>query len=588
VAPGSYVVIRRPGQDQPAVLTVKEITTPSRSAYGLNAPTTKITLSGKWWDPSASEPQSTFADVRGASVFTQSEELPLAEEPIADPICGSDDASDPDAYIELDGVYAELQAGRWLIVAGERTDIQTPDPDHPDQTVPVTGIQSSELVMLSEVVQRVAEAGWAVQTSGYYGHGPQPLPGERIHTYIRLARKLEYCYRRDTVKIYGNVVKATHGETRNEVLGSGDGSKAFQSFALKQPPLTYIPATTPAGVESTLKAYVNDVEWHETDALAGLGPTERRFITRTDDDGKTTVIFGNGRAGARVPTGLENIRAVYRNGIGKAGNVQAEQISLLATRPLGVKSVINPMRAAGGADKETRDQARRNAPLTMLALERLVSVQDYADFARVFAGIGKSAATRLSIGRRDLVHVTIAGADDIPVDASSDLYRNLVKALRQFGDPDQPVQVDLRELKLLVISANIRILPDYLWVPVVTSVRARLLDTFSFDRRELGQDVLLSEVICAIQGITGVAYVDVDLLAGIDEKAVDPGAKKPRLRTPTEISAQVQAAVTASKARPVSRLPVNLADVVAGMVRPAQLAFLSPTVRDTLILNQIG
>ena len=47
----------------------------------------------------------------------------------------------------------------------------------------------------------------------------------------------EYCYKRDAVTIYGNVVKATHGETRNETLGSGDGSQALQSFMLKQPPL---------------------------------------------------------------------------------------------------------------------------------------------------------------------------------------------------------------------------------------------------------------------------------------------------------------------------------------------------------------
>ena len=54
---------------------------------------------------------------------------------------------------------------------------------------------------------------------------------------------------------------------------------------------------------------VNDVRWHETEALAGLGPTDRRFITRTDDAAITTVIFGDGEQGARPPTGIENITA---------------------------------------------------------------------------------------------------------------------------------------------------------------------------------------------------------------------------------------------------------------------------------------
>ena len=297
----------------------------------------------------------------------------------------------------------------------------------------------------------------------------------------------------------------------------------MQTFTLKQPPLTFVPAPNPTGVESTLEVFVNNVQWHETDTLAGLGPKDRNFITKTDDDGKTSVTFGNGKHGARLPTGVANVTSVYRNGIGKPGNVKAEQISLLQTRPLGVKSVINPLSASGGADKENRDQARENAPLAVMSLDRLVSVQDYADFARTFAGIGKAASRKLSDSKRQLVHVTIAGADDIPIDETSDLYQNLVIALRKFGDPDLPVQVELREMVVLVLSAKVRLAADYQWEPVATEIRAALLDSFGFQKRALGQPVLLSEVISSIQKIDGVAYVDVDAFGGIPEKkaAVD-------------------------------------------------------------------
>ena len=213
------------------------------------------------------------------------------------------------------------------------------------------------------------------------------------------------------------------------------------------------------------------------------------------------MIFGNGEQGARLPTGMANVTSIYRNGIGKPGNVKAEQISLLQTRPLGVKTVVNPLAASGGADKENRDQARENAPLAVMSLDRLVSVQDYADFARTFAGVGKAAARKLSDTRRQLVHVTIAGADDIPIDETSDLYRNLLLALRKFGDPDLPVQLQVRELIVLVLSANVRMAADYQWEPVATNVRATLLDAFGFQKRALGQPALLSEVISAIQKI---------------------------------------------------------------------------------------
>jgi hypothetical protein len=54
--------------------------------------------------------------------------------------------------------------------------------------------------------------------------------------------------------------------------------------------------------------------------------------------------FWNGKSGARLLTGQENA-SVYRNGIGQPGDVKAGQITLLVTRPLGVKAVTNPLLA---------------------------------------------------------------------------------------------------------------------------------------------------------------------------------------------------------------------------------------------------
>jgi predicted phage baseplate assembly protein len=397
------------------------------------------------------------------------------------------------------------------------------------------------------------------------------VQGEKLHTFLHPAQPPAYRYRRNTVKIYGNVVRATHGETRNEVLGSGDGSMALQSFQLRQPPLTFLAAPNPSGTESTLEVRVNNVRWHEAPNLFVLSPNDHNYITKTDDDGKTTVIYGDGEHGARLPTGIENITSVYRQGLGKGGNVKADQIKLPLTKPLGVKSVNNPLPAGGGVDKETRDQARINAPIAVLALDRLVSVQDYADFARTFAGIAKARAQRLSDGVREVVHLTIAGAGNIPIDVTSDLYRNLVAALGRFGDPLQPLQVESFERVLLVVSAKVSLLPDYLWESVKEKMRASLWDKLGFDSRELGQDVTLSEVLSLMQSVPGVNYVDFELLDSVsEEKLNDPnfGAKltlKPR----------VNAAL--------ARMNDAKDDIL-----PAQLLFLSRDAADTLILEEVA
>lgn len=539
---------------------------------------TVLTLDKNWRTD-----EDTNLILKTTTVYIQSAKLDLAEEPIIDPICGGTDET-----IELDGFYDGLEAGRWVIVSGERAE--------------VAGVRFSELALLASVTHDIVPN----------------LPDEKLHTYIQLAEKLAYCFKRETVTIYGNVVKATHGETRLEILGSGDGAKPFQAFDLKQKPLTFVSAANPTGIDSTLKIFVNHLEWHETDSLVELEANARRFISKTDNEDKTSVIFGNGRQGARLPTGIENIKAEYRNGIGRAGNVRAEQISLLLTKPLGVKEVINPLRASGGADKETRDQARKNVPLALKALDRLVSALDYEDFSRIFAGVGKAKAVELSDGRFPLVHVTIAGAGDIPIDENSDLFRNLLQALHDFGDPFQKIQLAIRELLMIVIEAGIAILPDYLWESVVVDVRNALLDNFSFERRELGQDVLLSEVISIMQSVRGVAYVDVDTFGGIPEKIAESNGSR-RLLTPDEIAEAVACLKmvwsvedmetqcagqtenpecdqfkqckkygTFGQTKGVrQRLQVNLADFENEAIRPAQLAFLSPDVPATLILNQI-
>lgn len=443
------------------------------------------------------------------------------------------------------------------------------------------GITSFDQIAGEQETDRIAglPRQWMTLVSGNFE--ARDLSIDTVHSTLVLANDLAYRYKRETVRIYANVVNATHGETRPEVLGSGDGSAAFQRFSLKQPPLTYVAAITPSGVESTLEVYVNDIRWHEAEHLSGLQPTDRRFITQTDDEGEVTVVFGDGQRGARLPTGVENVRALYRTGIGKAGNVAAEQIRLLATRPLGLKGVINPLLVTGGADRETRDQARRNSPLGVAVLDRLVSVRDYEDFARAFAGIGKASSTRLSDGRQQLVHLTIAGADDIPIAETSDLYRNLLQALRRFGDPQQPVRVEVRELIVLIISAGVRLLPDYLWEQVEPKIRAALLETFSFERRDLGQDALLSEVISTIQRVPGVAYVDVDVFGGVPEKIPAAKPEERRFLTPTEIAERIQ------NLGLNPRVPVQLAGLQEGAIRPAQLAFLTPQVPDTLILKEI-
>jgi hypothetical protein len=613
ILPGSWVVLERAtplapeGQPPLLIRRAVRVSEGSRADYGTTAKGTQLQLNGAWIAPESDQ----FNVIRTTTVLAESELLELAEEPldpVREAVCGN--------RIELASLAGGLEPGRWLIITGERTDIVSEQADIGSQSFPpahfehasavagngdgsakgstqdtamptaemeasatgevnphaksavhaealesvIPGVRASELVMLAGVEQ------------GY----DKDLHGDRTHTTLLLAKELAYCYKLDTVSIYGNVVRATHGETQAEILGSGDASQAMQSFKLRQSPLTYLSAPTPSGLESTLKVRVNNILWHETESLAGLSQQDRSYTTRTDDEDQTTLVFGNGREGARPSTGMENITARYRTGTGHEGNARADQISVAVDKPLGVTEVINPLRASGGADREDRDQVRRNAPLAVMSIDRLIATVDYEDFARTFAGIGKASAARLSDGRREVVHLTIAGTDDIPVAEDSDLYKNLRAALHRYGDPFQPLKIAHRFLRLLVISARVRLHPDYIWESVEPKVREALLDRFSFQRRELGQMVVLSEVISTIQGVGGVLYVDVDTLDSVAEDI-----------TASELL-QLSADLKLNQCIRVFLAQVDRSDLdPSTRIRPAQLALLNRLVPETLILTEL-
>ncbi|MDJ0659887.1 MAG: putative baseplate assembly protein [Crocosphaera sp.] len=335
-----------------------------------------------------------------------------------------------------------------------------------------------------------------------------------------LREPLKNAYDPATVTIYGNVVQATHGETVEEVLGSGDGNASNQTFTLQEPPLTYISAPTPSGRESTLEVRINGVLWQEVPSLYPLKPHDQKYIIRIQADGTTNVTFGDGKKGSRLPTGLENITATYRQGIGLDGNVGANSLSILNDTPPAIADVINPLKATGGTDPESLAQIRQNAPSTVRILDRIVSLEDFEDFARSFTGIGKAIATPLWQQGREIVHLTIATTTGETVPETSRLYTSLVTAIDAAKDPRQPVMIDSYQAIRFNVEAQLTLDAKYVPELVTSKVRDALIKTFDFPVRNFGQPVTTAEVIASMQRVEGVIAVDLNALYQSDRSKV--------------------------------------------------------------------
>ncbi len=287
---------------------------------------------------------------------------------------------------------------------------------------------------------------------------------------------------------------------------------------------------------------VNGVLWQETSSLFGLDERSQGYVVRTDGDGGTRVVFGDGEMGSRLPTGPENVSATSRRGIGLAGMVGADKLALLQTRPLGVRGVTNPLPATGAADPEALEDARANAPMTVATLDRIVSLTDFEGFARAFAGIGKALAVALWHGEQRLVHITVAAANGDEVSPASELYTNLVRAIDAAREPGQQVMVASCERRTFGLTASVLLDHRYVVEDVETRIREDLLDAFGFERRGLGRPVAAAEVVRVIQDVQGVDAVDLDQLAPDNPPGAgdSSGALRPAAVLPARVAGRIE------------------------------------------------
>jgi predicted phage baseplate assembly protein len=309
------------------------------------------------------------------------------------------------------------------------------------------------------------------------------------------------------------------------------------------------------------------VAWEENASLYDADPFDPAYVVRIADDGTAAVLFGDGERGARLPTGQENVTAVYRFGIGQIGEVGADTLSLLKTRPLGVRGVTNPVAASGAEDPETLDAARIHAPQTVLTLDRIVSVQDFTDFANAFAGVGKAQAKAIRAGEQLLIHLTIADASGDPVQPGDALFLNLRDALDAVRDPTMTVKLASFTPLTFRLKATVQYDSRFLETDVRVALESALRTAFAFEQRDFGQPVTAAEIMEVAHSVAGVIAVDLDELAYVVAPQAAPSQKLQGLFKALQPHNTMADAL----------LPAHTARMIDKQIWPAELLLLDAT-----------
>jgi hypothetical protein len=368
-------------------------------------------------------------------------------------------------------------------------------------------------------------------------------------TNLSLDPPLKYHYVKGFAEIYGNIVPASHGETvKDEVLGSGDAAAIRQEFTLRKGPISYVPSPlSPNGVKSTLKVIVNDIQWQERDDFLNSSPNDHHYVTSLNENGSIKITFGDGIRGSTLPTGVDNIHAQYRVGMGFKGNLQPNTPLVPQENNPAIKSVSIPAGSYGGAEKILTQQKRNYRP-HILTLGRAVSLEDYSNIATTFGEISKARAYMIMKDGLETVVLIVAGQRGRVV--GSALQVELQAYMDERRDISIPLEIESFVPVPVDIVVEVKVNDSYRRSKVVSNIQTRLgpgirydsyrnsgennnkeeetthqgstsgregnenqgfshyysNSLFSFERLNFGQEVTLNEVYAIVENVPGVDF----------------------------------------------------------------------------------
>ncbi len=300
-------------------------------------------------------------------------------------------------------------------------------------------------------------------------------------------------------------VLASQGVTiTDELLGTSTGAPG-QAFRLSEPDV----------INTSVSILINGISYSYSSSLLNNNAYDSVFSLNTDAEGYTYVVFGDG-IGGRVPPTAASIYATYRVGNGTLGNVPAYTLEDMLTNITAGITVTNAEGAIGGADEESSDSIRLNAPRALKALTRAVSLKDYSYLALQVPGVAKANANS-SVYTNVILYVAPfgdLGVDSLgaPTAAFTALATNVAAYFLDKTPPNTTLTILPPTYVEIDIDMTVRILPQYQQAATTTSALASLRELVSQDNSFFAEIIPVQYLLNAVSSVPGVDYATVELL----------------------------------------------------------------------------
>ncbi len=302
----------------------------------------------------------------------------------------------------------------------------------------------------------------------------------------------------------GNVGTMGHGETKPaKVLGSGDATQNRQSFVLDAKETSFVAdRTIDAGVRADIGLTVDGRFWRQVSLYEPIDPDDFTYRLALTEDDTLRITLDQ-----RIRTDTNNVRLEFRReGVGTAGNgVPPGGLKKPAKKHYLIDAISQPFETTGGNDREPATAVRESAPASVRALSRAVAITDYEDLARRHSSVwqARSFIDKTAVGREEKVIVVVVPAEG---GLLGDLKGELIAFLQDRSLPGRTVDVvDYQHVRLhLAVQISVDSAafdPD----EIEEAVEIAMRDAFSLERRGLGQDLFIADVLAVAESVDGVS-----------------------------------------------------------------------------------
>lgn len=260
------------------------------------------------------------------------------------------------------------------------------------------------------------------------------------------------------------------------------------------------------------------------DMLAGHS-NSNSFVPEIEYDGSVFLRFGDGQYGAAPDPGLQ-FTADYRVGNGSVGNVGHDSIVHMIGDPKQIRSVRNPLAAAGGVDAENMEHIRQYAPFAFQTQQRCVTEDDYGTMAAGFPGIRQARGSLRWTGSWYSAFVSVEPQAALSQQLIGDTKHRL-NLLRMLG---VDVAVEAAKIVGLGIVLRICVAPDHFRGDVYAALMKLFITgdqcngqrgLLNADNFVFGQTVYASPLVAAAQSVDGVVSASLLTFGRLDEPWVD-------------------------------------------------------------------